>query len=207
MIAGQPSADAASRARNALFLSLWTAGAVFVLSSGAVAARMASFDGSPLTQVDARQDPRTLFPESGAVERDVLDVRPPVIEQISLASVWPMTDAFDQPPVAEPQSADSQTDLQPNDYAADMSYQTDLSDTGLNDTGLNTGMGDMTAETGMAQPVPGVIECSDTCVDAHAVVAQTVETSMADTTTLPEVTPRNAAASETVILDDLLPKH
>lgn len=193
MTPGQSLTDPASRARKALWLSLWTAGAVFVLSSGAVAARMASFDSTPLTQVDARQDPRKLFPESEKIEREMLDVRPPVIESINLASVWPVTDAFDQPPAADPQ---------PNAYAADMSYQTDLTDTG--------GMGGVTAQMGpetmMAQPVPGVIECADTCIDAHTAAAQTVETSMADTATLPEVTPRNAAASETVVLDDLLPK-
>lgn len=183
--------DAALRARRALGLSLWTAGVVLTVGSGAVAARIATFDGSVLTQVDERRDPRAVFPATEAVERDVLDVRPPVVEPLTLASVWAATDAL--PPPEEASSVGSEPSAAAD---ADMAYVSpDASDAAA------------LAEATRPRAVPGVIECTDTCFDAHQAATDTVETAGGDTTSLPAVTPEAAAKPETVALDDLLPRR
>jgi hypothetical protein len=181
--------DAALRARRALGLSLWTAGVVLTVGSGAVAARIATFDGSMLTQVDERRDPHAVFPATEAVKRDVLDVRPPVVETLTLASAWPATEAL--PPPEDATSVSSETSA-----AADMAYVSpDVSDAAA------------LAEATRPRAVPGVIECTDTCFDAHEAATDTVETVGGDTTSLPAVTPDSAARPETVALDDLLPRR
>lgn len=182
--------DPTARARRALTLSLWTAGVVLITGSGAVAARIVTLDGSMLTQVEARQDPHKLFPANETVERDLLDVRPPAVEEVRLASLWPATEP---PPVAPEQAYPAQGS---DSAAADMAYRPDEATEAA-----------ALAETTRARAVPGVIECAETCFDAHQAAEDTVETSGGDTTSLPTVTPTSAARTETVALDDLLPRQ
>lgn len=179
--------DAAARARRALGLSLWTAAVVLTVGSGAVAARIATFDGSVLTQVDRRQDPHKLFPDTQAVERETLDVRPPVVDNTHFASVWPAADA---PP---PEAAPVESVKGP---ASEMAYVTE-----------DAREAEAIAEATRPRALPGVIECAETCYDAHQAATDTVETVGGDTTSLPAVTPDSAASPETVALDDLLPRR
>lgn len=180
--------DAALRARRALGLSLWTAGVVLTVGSGAVAARIATFDGSMLTQVDERRDPHAMFPTTEAVERDVLDVRPPVVETLTLAGVWPTSEALPPPEDASPVRSETS--------AAEMAY-------------VSPDANDAAAMVEATRPraVPGVIECTDTCFDADQMATDTVETAGGDTTSLPTITPEMASKAETVVLDDLLPRR
>ncbi|ADU14204.1 hypothetical protein [Asticcacaulis excentricus] len=183
------AADAALRARRVLCLSLWTAGVVLTVGSGAVAARIATFDGTMLTQVDDRRDPHAIFPATESVERDVLDVRPTVMATLTRAGVWPATEALPSP--EHPSSVSSKTSA-----AADMVYVSpDASDTAA------------PVEATRPRAVPGVIECTDTCFDASQVATEAVETAGGDTASLPTVTPEAAAKPETVALDDLLPRR